>query len=129
MALDTMRDGAVRSTITRRDLSDCLQRALTRLGLQAKELAFYWSCNHAYVSRVLSNQDPLSDARLAQLPEDVQRATLEEWASDLGVTVGRKAELGKALSALAALADVELPAKAERMAKAELPPSKQRRMA
>lgn len=87
-----------------RDLSTYLQRAMQRTGTQVKAVAFHWGTDHGYVSRVLSNHDPLPDHRLAQLPEVLQRAVLEEWALDLGVTVGRKADLARALEALVRLA-------------------------
>lgn len=120
--LHTSRDARSESGVTRRDLSEYLQRAMTRLGVQVKEIAYHWQTDHGYVSRVLSNKDPLPDHRLAQLPEDLQRAVLEEWAADLGVITGRKADLTRALESLARLAadPLDVPT---RMLKAKLPES------
>lgn len=125
-APDTSRDDAAHAaerSVTRRDLSTYLDRARVRLGVQKKELAYWWACDHGYVSRVLANLDPLPDYRLSQLPDELQRATLEEWARDLGVTVGRKADLTQALQALARLADDDPLNVPVRMAKCELPES------
>jgi hypothetical protein len=122
----TSRDGRSESGVTRRDLSCYLQRAMTRLGIQVKEIAFYWSTDHGYVSRVLSNKDPLPDHRLAQLPDELQCAVLEEWAKDLGVVTGRRADLARALESLARLADVDRLDVPIRMAKAALPEEPER---
>lgn len=100
----TSRDVRSETEVTAGDLSTYLRRALQRTGTQIKAVAFYWGTDHGYVSRVLNNHDPLPDHRLAQLPEELQRAVLEEWALDLGVTVGRKADLSRALEALVRLA-------------------------
>lgn len=102
------------------DLSTCLDRARIRLGVQVKEIAYWWKTDHGYVSRVLSNKDPLPDHRFTELPLELQRATLEEWGRDLGITVGRKADLTKALQALARLADDDPLNVPVRMAKASL---------
>lgn len=115
------RDATSESQVTRGDLSTYLDRARVRLGVQKKEIAYWWACDHGYVSRVLANLDPLPDHRFTELPEALQRATLEEWALDLGVTVGRKADLTKALQALARLADEDPLRVPLRMAKVELP--------
>lgn len=105
----------------KRDLSTCLDRARVRLGVQKKEFCYWWDCDHGYVSRVLANLDPLPDHRFTELPDELQRATVEEWARDLGVTVGRKADLTKALQALARLAEDDPLHVPVRMAKASLP--------
>ena len=117
----TSRDARSETEDTRRDLSTYLQCALQRTGTQVKAVAFYWGTDHGYVSRVLSNQDPLPDHRLAQLPEELQRAVLEEWAADLGVTVGRKADLSRALEALVRLTSDDPLQVPMRMARATLP--------
>lgn len=120
--LHTSRDARSESEVTRRDLSCYLQRAMTRLGIQVKEIAFHWQTDHGYVSRVLSNKDPLPDHRVAQLPEELQRAILDEWAADLGVITGRRADLARALDSIARLAadPLDVPT---RMLKAKLPES------
>lgn len=105
--LDTSRapsDRGGERAVTPGDLSTYLERARVRLGVQVKEIAFWWKTDHGYVSRVLANVVPMPDHRLAELPKDLQRATLEEWARDLDVTVGRKADLTRALEALVRLA-------------------------
>lgn len=87
------------------DLSTYLDRARTRLGIQVKEIAFHWKTDHAYVSRILSNRDPMPEHRLMELPEGLRRAVIEEWAADEGLTTGRRADLAKALEAIARLAE------------------------
>ena len=79
---------AAEATCTRGDLSAYLLRAMTRLGVQVKEVAFAWGVGHSYVSRVLSGQDPLPDHRVQQLPPALRVAILEEWARDEGLTIG-----------------------------------------
>lgn len=107
--------------VNRVDLSEYLRRAMLRLGVQAKELEYHWRVSKAYVSRVLSNQDPLADYRVAQLPVELQAAMHEEWAKDLGVIVGRKAALIGALESLAMLVrDERLPSPAGKSVKADL---------
>jgi len=115
------RDARGEAQVTPRDLSTYLARAMTRLGVQVKEVALTWGTDHGYVSRILANKDPLPDHRLAQLDAALRRATLEEWAADEGMVVGRKADIGRALESLARLAveDDRLPQRAERMAKME----------
>jgi hypothetical protein len=104
----TPRDSDAEADVTAAaDLSTYLERARVRLGVQIKEIAFHWKTDHGYVSRVLANAVPLPDHRLAQLPKKLQRATLEEWARDLDVTVGRKADLARAVEALVRLATDE----------------------
>lgn len=110
-AVDTHRDLQAEARVTVRDhacvgdLSDYLKRAMQRTGATPKDLQFWWGgVNHAYVSRVLSNQDPLTDRRFAELPVWLQFATFKEWARDRGITVGRKADLQKAIEAIAKLA-------------------------
>jgi hypothetical protein len=117
---DTDRDEAAHAEVTHRDLSTHLVRAMQRLGVQVKEIAFYWGTDHGYVSRVLANRDPLPDHRIEQLPRELRCALLEEWAGDLGLTVGRKADIGRALESLARLCDERLDVPM-RMAKASLP--------
>jgi hypothetical protein len=106
--------------VTRRDLSVYLERARLRLGVQVKEIAFFWNCDHGYVSRVLSNKDPLPDHRIAQLPDALRLAVLEEWAADEGLLTGRKAALLKAVEGIAALATDDRLDVSVRMAKADL---------
>jgi hypothetical protein len=102
---DTLCAQRLESEGTRRDLSAYLLRAMTRLGIQVKELAYAWQCGHGYVSRVLSDQDPLPDHRIAQLDDRLRIATLEEWAADEGILTGRKADLLQAAEALVHLAE------------------------
>lgn len=106
--------------VDRPDLSTYLQRALIRLGLQAKHLEHTWGVDKAYVSRVLANHTSLPDYRIAQLDAALQRAILAEWAAELGISVGLPADLTAALNALARIASVNaLHFVPMRMAKAE----------
>lgn len=116
----TSRDVGTPADVTRCDLSTYLERARLRLGVQVKEIAYWWQCDHAYVSRVLANKDPLPDYRLADLPDPLRVATLEEWAAAEGVLTGRRAAVAKSLEALAVLAEDPLNVPL-RMAKAALP--------
>jgi hypothetical protein len=99
-----------------RDLSDCLADALARLGLQKKELEFWWRCSHQFVSQVLDGSKPLTDERLAQLPGHIQVAVAQEWCAELGLLTGSRAAAIGALEAARHL--LALPERAERMAKA-----------
>jgi transcriptional regulator with XRE-family HTH domain len=107
MSLETVRksqtDAAGEGRVTRRDLSTHLESARTRLGISVKEIAHLWGVSHSYVSRILANVDPLPDHRLAELPDELQRAVCAAWAADLGMITGRKADLARALEALVRL--------------------------
>lgn len=108
-------------TARNRDLSDCLKAAMTRRGVQVKEIAITWECSHVYVSRILSGQDPLPDYRVSQLDLDLQIALAEEWCADLGLLTGHRAAAIGALQAglhLLALEDVPL-----KMARASVEPA------
>lgn len=105
-----------------RDLSDRLRDAMTRCGVQIKEIAHAWDCSHVYVSLVLSGEKALTDVRIEQLPAAVQVALAEEWCADLGLLVGaRAAAIGALTAACHLLAlDERLPLKAGPPAKATL---------
>lgn len=120
--------------ITPRDLemSDYLDAARIRLGIQKKEIAWWWDCDHGYVTRVLSPMSPdkLTDERIAQLRTGDRAddrsvalyvAMLEEACAAAGLLTGKKAAAGKALEAMAVMLDCDpLGMVPMRMAKAML---------
>lgn len=112
--------GVTAGDLLDKDLSDCLQRAMTRLGIPVKAVAIEWDVNHAYVSRILANVDPLPDYRIQQLPKALRVAVLEEWAVEEGVVTGRRAALLKAIEGLQALATDDRLDVPVRMAKVDL---------
>jgi hypothetical protein len=120
------RDGTGEPSVTPRDLSDYLDAARIRLGIQVKEIAFWWGCDHGYVSRVLGGKEKLTDERFAQLRQNEESrrlyvATLEEACADEHVLTGRKAALLRTIEGLYALASDDRLGVPVRMAKVSLP--------
>lgn len=104
-----------RPVVTRGDLSDCLKLAMQRLGIELKEVAYAWGCDHSYVSRVLAGEKVLTDTKIAQLPDELQDALVDAWAEQRGRLVGNRAAAAKAIEGIAALVLLDVPV---RMAKA-----------
>jgi hypothetical protein len=84
-------------------LSGHLQAVLTRLGIQQKELGYWWNCSHQFASMVLSGEKPLTDERIAQLPGHIQAEMAQAWCEDFGLLVGPRAAAADALVAFARL--------------------------
>jgi hypothetical protein len=100
---------------TRGDLSDCLKLAMQRLGIEVKEVAYVWGCDHSYVSRVLAGEKVLTDVKIAQLPDELQDAMVDAWAEQRGRLVGSRAAAARSIEGIAALLLLDVPI---RMAKA-----------
>lgn len=109
-------------------IADLLRDAIAESGWKHEALASAMDLpNAAYLSRMLSGEKPIGARHLRALPDDVEAIFAQKYAETFGLIVvapshGQDAVKQLVSGLFGVLGAASLPARADRMARATLPP-------